>query len=92
MTDPTFFIPEVQRTLILINAVAAEVARGARVESQSDYQAVVVRGKRPNHVLHLLLSLVTVGLWIPVWIVLAIVKHEKRTVIRVDQCGNVQRA
>lgn len=44
MTDPTFFIPEEQRTLILINAVAGEVGRGARVESQSDYQAVVVRG------------------------------------------------
>lgn len=91
MTDPTF-IPDDQRTLILSNAVAAEVGRGARVEAQSYYQAVVVRGKRPNHVLHLLLSVVTVGLWLPVWIILAVVKHEKRTVIRVDQHGNVQRA
>lgn len=91
MTDPSL-ITEEQRTLILNNTVAAEVGSGARVESQSDYQAVVVKGKRPNHVLHLLLSVVTVGLWLPVWIVLAIVKHERRTVIRVDQRGNVQRA
>ena len=28
--------------------------------------------KKTNHVLHLLLSLVTVGFWIPVWILVAI--------------------
>lgn len=34
----------------------------------ADVQKVEVVNKRPNHILHLLLALVTCGLWIPVWI------------------------
>lgn len=33
-------------------------------------QVTVVRD-RPNHILHLLLSVVTCGLWIPIWIIIA---------------------
>ena len=36
--------------------------RGYRVVSQTDDQAMLVRGHRPNHILHLLLSVVTLGL------------------------------
>jgi hypothetical protein len=36
----------------------------------ADIQKVEIVNKRPNHILHLLLSLVTFGLWIPVWIAL----------------------
>lgn len=28
--------------------------------------------KKTNHILHLLLSLITAGLWIPVWILVAV--------------------
>lgn len=38
---------------------------------------------------HLLLSLVTLGLWIPVWILLGLTQRERRKVIRVDASGNV---
>ena len=31
-----------------------------------------------SHILHLLLSVVTVGFWIPVWIVVAIINHVVR--------------
>lgn len=61
----------------------------ARIESQTDYQAVVVTGKPTNHILHLLLSIFTLGLWIPVWIILAIVGGEKRRIIAVDDFGQV---
>lgn len=40
-------------------------------------QTVVVnggRGKGVNHVLHLLLTIFTGGLWLPVWIILALAK------------------
>lgn len=30
---------------------------------------------RVNHILHLLLSVITMGLWIPVWILIAIFKR-----------------
>jgi hypothetical protein len=80
-----------QRKSMLAQAVASEVARGARVESHTDYQAVLVRGKRVNHVLHLILSLVTLFFWVPVWIILAVVGGEKRTVLGVDDWGHIQK-
>ena len=63
---------------------------GYRVESQSEFQAIIVRGKKPNHVLHLLLSIITAGLWLIVWIIVAIGGGERRRVISVDDVGTVQ--
>lgn len=34
-------------------------------------QRVEIVNARPNHVLHLLLSVITCGLWIPVWLIIA---------------------
>jgi hypothetical protein len=31
--------------------------------------------KQTNHLLHFILTLVTVGLWLPVWIIVAIVNN-----------------
>lgn len=31
-----------------------------------------LESRRPNHILHLLLSLVTAGLWIPIWFLMSI--------------------
>ena len=61
-----------QRKRLLARAVAIHVARGARVESQSDYKAVLARGLRlhNNH-----------GL--------TITGGEQRSVIAVDEYGNV---
>lgn len=30
-------------------------------------QIVTVKVRRPNHVLHAILTLMTVGLWLPIW-------------------------
>lgn len=38
---------------------------------------VVVVNKGTNHILHLLLSIVTAGLWIPVWVIVSIVNATK---------------
>ena len=54
---------------------------GYRLESRTDTRATVVKGKRPNHVLHLLLTVFTLGVWAIVWIILSITMHEKRIVI-----------
>jgi hypothetical protein len=78
-----------ERKELLARTVAGQVAGGARVESQSDFQAVLVRGKSVNHVLHLLLSVFTIGLWVFVWIALAIFGGEKRSMVTVDEYGNV---
>lgn len=77
-----------ERKELLARTITGQVVSGARVESQSDYQAVVVRGKPVNHVLHLILTLVTLTLWGWVWIALAIFAGEKRSMITVDEYGN----
>ena len=35
------------------------------VESRSDFEAVLVKGRRVNHLLHGILSVLTVGVWLP---------------------------
>lgn len=39
--------------------------------------------KKTNHVLHLLLSLITAGLWLPVWILVAVSNSLEN--IRIDR-------
>ena len=75
----------------LAQVVAQHVAGGARVESQTDYQAILVMGKPVNHLLHFLIGLLTCGLWWIVWIVLAVSGGENRYVLAVDEWGHIQR-
>jgi hypothetical protein len=35
---------------------------------------VMATGTTPNHLLHFILSIFTVGLWIPIWILVSIAK------------------
>jgi len=77
-----------ERKEALGRAVHMQVAQGARVESQGDYQAILVTGHRPNHILHLILTLVTLGLWGIVWIAVAALGGEKRMSVGVDEWGN----
>ena len=77
---------------LLARQIATSIARGRRVESQGDFQAVLLRGRRVNHLLHLILTLLTfclMGGWIWVWIALAIFGGEKREIATVDEYGNV---
>ena len=69
---------DMEREDRLDQQIAQAIGEGWRLESRSRYTAMMVKGERPNHVLHLILSLVTLGLWIPVWIILAIVHREQR--------------
>jgi len=62
---------------------------GARIETQTPYSAVIVSGQKINHVLHLLISVLLCGLWLPVWLVLAAANQERRRTIEVDRCGNI---
>lgn len=58
--------------------------KGWRVESQSDFQAVLVQDRKVNHILHLVLSILTAGIWIIVWVfVVARSKDPKRKVLTV---------
>jgi hypothetical protein len=85
--ETTGAIPAEQRRQILATAVAHDVRKGWRVESQTDYQATLAKGHRPNHLLHLVLTLVTFGIWSLVWITVSITSREKRRVITIDEYG-----
>lgn len=86
-TTPTTTKNAAERKELLARAVANQVRQGWRVESQTDYQAVLVKGQRPNHILHLILTLVTLLVWGIVWILVALLGGEKRMVIDVDEYG-----
>jgi hypothetical protein len=79
------------RKAALAQAIQNEVVQGGRIESQSDFQAVVVFGKPVNHILHLILTIVTCLVWGIVWIAMLIWGGEKRVMVSIDEYGNVLR-
>ncbi len=78
-------VSEYERKASLAIAIQGQIAQVARVEAQSDYQAVLVIGKPLNNTFHLVLTLVTLGAWALVWITLAIFGRPKRIVVSVDE-------
>lgn len=77
----------------LAQGVQQEVVQGGRVETQGDYNAVIRYGKPTNHVLHLILTLVTLGLWGIVWLIIFIINttSTKTITLNVDAFGNMLR-
>jgi hypothetical protein len=82
---------EIDTARALATAVTREVAAGWRVESQTPTNAVLVKGKQTSHVLHLILSFITFGLWVPVWIIMAVLNRRQAITLAVDPYGNIQR-
>jgi hypothetical protein len=80
---------EEQRRNALAQNLQQAVRKGWRVESQTEYQANLVKGHRTNHILHLILSIVTLGLWLIVWLIVALTNKEKRRVVTVDEYGRI---
>jgi Na+/H+-translocating membrane pyrophosphatase len=76
-----------QKRKIVESEITRAVSKGARVELQTDETAVVVFGHRVNHVLHLILTLVTAGLWAIVWIIGALAGGERRQTLTISDAG-----
>ena len=76
-----------ERRSILSRQIEKHVTPTMRVESRSDFQAVLVYGHHPNHVLHFLIGVFTLGLWWIVWLILALKERETRRLITVDEFG-----
>lgn len=74
--------------LLLSQRIQPYVERGWRVEHRDDLlgRAVLVSdGTRVNHVLHLLLTVLTAGLWLLVWFMLgAFHRQPERVVVTID--------
>ena len=92
-SSPLEAVAQEERKSRLSLAVRQEVAAGGRVESQTEYTAIVRHGKPVNHILHLILTLVTAGLWAIVWVIVSIVAASGRKAISltVDEYGQVLR-
>lgn len=78
-----------ERKAILAQQIQMAVARGGRIQSQSDSIVVIMHGKPVNHMLHLFITLITSGIWLIGWIIVAMKGGEKREMITVDEFGNV---
>ena len=78
-----------KRKELLDQALVRNTGAFARVETRSDIEATLVTGKPVNHILHLILSLVTLGLWLIVWFFMAITGGEKTLRVSVDDYGKV---
>jgi len=81
---------------LLTTEVQRVIAAGGRVEYATDTTAVLTfAGRtRPNHVLHLLLSVFTFGAWLLVWVVLTFamaIDRPSRVMLTVDPYGNITR-
>jgi len=78
-----------QRSQLLGQAVSSATRQGWRVVSQAQTQAQLVKGKPTNHILHLILSIITLGVWLIVWIAMVIFGGEKQKFISVDEYGRL---
>lgn len=79
-----------QRARILDQAVTHRLVGGGLLVSRTEFEAVVAYRKRRNHVMHLMFTLLTCGMWAIVWIILALSNPgERRWVGTVDEYGQV---
>jgi hypothetical protein len=80
---------QTQPTDALDAEIGRYVAQGYKLEYRHGNTAVIVFGKRPNHVLHLILSIITFGLWLIVWLIVSLTGGEKRRLLVLEVDGSV---
>lgn len=80
-----------QRSEVLAREVQKMAASGWHVVSQTETQASFEKGKNTSHGLHIFLCIITLGLWIPVWILIVILTGRKTKLITVNEWGGVSR-
>ena len=77
-----------ERHRILQRYLTLMVAQGRIIERESEFEAVV--GQKPiNHVMHGLLTLLTLGFWVLVWLAIVFNSREQGgEIVSVDEYGN----
>ena len=76
-----------KRNRILEEQILTHQANGKRLESQMGFQAVLVTENRPNHLIHLILTVLTGGLWALIWLYIVLTKKDRREILQVDEYG-----
>lgn len=59
---------------------------GGTVQVQGPFDAIVL-GKETNHVIHIILTLLTVGFWLPIWLLVAMTSQRRTYIVAVDPEG-----
>lgn len=77
------------RQQVLMMAVSAQAAQGAKVTSMTQTSAVILQVDQTNHILHVLLTIITFGLWLIVWLIQMNSAKIRRYQIYVDEFGIV---
>lgn len=80
----------ISNNIELNTAVRTEVAAGGHVEWLDDMSAVVSRPQHVSHVAHAILTLVTFGIWAPIW-ASCFARRWRTVVFEMTANGGVQR-
>lgn len=96
MIEDTGYAPQkklpADRSARLSQELNMLMANGWRAETRTDFSAVMVRGAPVNHILHLIATICTVGIWGIIWLLIAIIGGEKKILIQVDEYGTLSRS
>jgi hypothetical protein len=83
--------PDSERKDLLQNHIVKMAAQGWRTEAQSEFSATLSLGIKTAHVLHFLLSVITFGFWLFIWIILVLsrINKRRRQFLKIDKFGNI---
>jgi len=74
----------------LQNAITSCTMNGWRLTAVYGNMATMTSGQPTSHILHLLVSVFTLGLWLPIWFLIALSSDGvKQLVITADAEGNI---
>ncbi|MCY3778986.1 MAG: hypothetical protein OXG78_01635 [Chloroflexi bacterium] len=79
-----------ERKKILDQEILKHQTQGKRIESQIEFRVTLVRDKQINHVLHLILSVLTGGFWLLVWALVYFSAKDTRELLQVDEYGGIR--
>ena len=88
---PANVMDDAKRERIFEKAMTEELLQGSNVLQRDSFSAVVGRTKRVSHGLHAFLTVITLGMWSVVWIVMSVARKEIRTRLSIDRWGHVWR-
>lgn len=84
-------VPTAERERVLAMTVQQEVLDGADVVEQAPQRATLEYVRPVSHVGHAIASLLTGGLWLPVWLAMCLVRRRERVQLWPDEWGHVWR-
>ena len=82
-------VTRAERTNTLDAEIQYHASEGWRLRSKTVSEAHLVKGKPVSHFLHLFFAIVTLGLWLLVWIPLIIFGGDRHKYVTVDERGGV---